>query len=91
MLPHFRAMEHFERREDRWRGQNGPLWVSDPVVRSASSHDFVAAVTGLGHPETEDMNGAVHDGVGFMQHTIRKGRRCSSYVAFVKPVAAGPI
>ena len=86
VLPHFRAMEHFERREDRWRGQNGPLWVSDPVVRSASSHDFIAAMTGLGHPETEDMNGAVHDGVGFMQHTIRKGRRCSSYVAFVKPV-----
>jgi choline dehydrogenase len=90
VLPHFRAMEHFERREDRWRGQSGPLWVSDPVVRSASSHDFVAAVTGLGHPETEDMNGALHDGVGFMQHTIRKGRRCSSYVAFVKPVSDRP-
>ena len=24
VLPHFRAMEHFERRSDEWRGQGGP-------------------------------------------------------------------
>ncbi len=86
VLPHFRAMEHFERREDRWRGQGGPLWVSDPVVKTAASLDFITAAAALGHPLVEDMNGETHDGVGFMQHTIRNGRRHSAYAAFVKPV-----
>ena len=86
VLPHFRAMEHFERRSDPWRGQGGPLWVSDPVVKSPSSYDFIEAVTRLGHERLEDMNGAAHDGVGFMQHTIKGGRRHSAFSAFIKPV-----
>ncbi len=86
VLPHFRAMEHFERRSDPWRGQGGPLWVSDPVVKSASSFDFIEAAARLGHARLEDMNGAAHDGVGFMQHTIKNGRRHSAFSAFIKPV-----
>lgn len=86
VLPHFKAMEHFERRADTWRGQGGPLWISDPVVKPQSSHDFIAAAASLGHPVTEDMNGAAHDGVGFMQHTIKDGRRHSAFAAFVAPV-----
>lgn len=86
VLPHFKAMEHFERRADVWRGQGGPLWVSDPVVKSASSYDFIEAAAGLGHAKTEDMNGDVHDGVGFMQHSIKGGRRHSAFAAFVKPI-----
>ena len=90
VLPAFRKMEHFERREDAYRGQGGPLWVSDPVVKSASSFDFIEAATRLGHPEREDMNGTAHDGVGFMQHTIKNGRRHSAFTAFVKPILNRP-
>ena len=90
VLPHFRAMEHFERRGDAWRGQDGPLWVSDPVVKERSSYDFIDAAARLGIPRTEDMNGAQHDGVGFMQHTIKNGRRHSAYTAFIKPVLNRP-
>jgi choline dehydrogenase len=90
VLPFFRQMEHFERRSDAWRGQGGPLWVSDPVERPRSSYDFVEAAKRCGHTETEDMNGAAHDGVGFMQHTIKQGRRQSAYIAFVKPVLDRP-
>ncbi len=86
VLPHFRAMEHFERRADAWRGQGGPLWVSDPVVKSPSSYDFIEAAARLGHDRLDDMNGAAHDGVGFMQHTIKGGRRHSAFTAFIKPV-----
>ena len=90
VLPYFRQMEHFERRSDAWRGQGGPLWVSDPVEREPSSYDFIEAAKRCGHPGVEDMNGRVHDGVGFMQHTIKNGRRQSAYVAFVKPVLSRP-
>lgn len=90
VLPYFKAMEHFERGADGWRGQGGPLWVSDPVVKEESSHDFIEAAARLGHHRTEDMNGAYHDGVGFMQHTIKNGRRQSAYTAFVRPILKRP-
>lgn len=86
VLPYFKAMEHFERRSDVWRGQGGPLWISDPVVKEPASYDFIETCKRLGHLETEDMNGEQHDGVGFMQHTIKNGRRHSAYRSFVKPI-----
>ncbi|WP_443216933.1 GMC family oxidoreductase [Rhizobium sp. Root708] len=86
LLPYFRQMEHFERRSDRWRGQDGPLWVSDPIKKMPSSYDFIESAKRLQIPETEDMNGEVHDGVGFMQHTIKNGQRWSVYKAFVEPI-----
>jgi choline dehydrogenase len=90
VLPYFRKMEHFERRSDHWRGQDGPLWVSDPVVKVKSSFDFIEAAKRLQIPETEDMNGEKHDGVGFMQHTIKNGRRFSAYKAFIEPIRGRP-
>ncbi|MGF6609440.1 choline dehydrogenase [Paraburkholderia sp. WSM4175] len=90
LLPYFKKMEHNERGADDYRGTGGPLWVSDPVPKVHSSHDFIKATERLGIPRTEDVNGAVHDGVGFMQHTIRGGRRCSAYTAFVEPIRNRP-
>jgi choline dehydrogenase len=90
VLPYFKKMEHNERGGDHYRGVDGPLWISDPVVRHPSSDDFIQAAANLGIPRTDDLNGAVHDGVGFMQHNIRSGRRHSAYTAYVKPVRHRP-
>ncbi|MFD2883920.1 GMC family oxidoreductase N-terminal domain-containing protein [Pseudomonas lini] len=83
-------MEHFERGGDEYRGANGPLWISDPVVKEKSSYDFIEAANRIGIPVTEDMNGALHDGVGFMQHNIQDGQRMSTYRAFIEPVIERP-
>ena len=90
VLPYFKRMEHNERGSDPFRGIGGPLWISDPVVRLASSLDFIASAAHHGVPPTEDLNGALHDGVGFMQHTIRNGQRHSAYTAFIEPVRDRP-
>ena len=90
VLPYFKRMEHFERGGDGLRGGEGPLWVSDPVIRHAASIDFVESAVRLGVPRTEDMNGALHDGVGFMQFTIKNGQRHSAYMAYVEPVIGRP-
>ena len=90
VLPIFRKLEHFERRADTYRGQGGPLWISDPVVKEKSSYDFISAAEQLGHANLEDMNGAESDGVGFMQHTIKNGQRHSAYAAFVAPIRNRP-
>jgi choline dehydrogenase len=90
VLPYFKSIEHNERGADDYRGANGPLWVSDPAVKMSSSFDFIESAQRVGIPRTEDLNGVLHDGVGFMQHTIRDGRRQSAYVAFVKPILNRP-
>ncbi|HKN11004.1 MAG TPA: GMC family oxidoreductase N-terminal domain-containing protein, partial [Pseudomonadota bacterium] len=86
VLPYFKQMEHNARGADAYRAVGGPLWVSDPVVRHRSSYDFIEAATRLGIPRTDDLNGPLHDGVGFMQHTIRDGQRHSAYRAFIEPI-----
>ena len=83
-------MEHFERGENPYRGQGGPLWISDPVVKKQSSIDFIESAKRLGHQKLDDMNAAEHDGVGFMQHSIKNGQRHSAYAAFVKPILSRP-
>ncbi|RZL90723.1 MAG: choline dehydrogenase [Variovorax sp.] len=90
VLPYFKAIEHNERGSDEYRGTGGPLWISDPAVKMSSSFDFIESARRFGIPRTEDLNGELHDGVGFMQHTIRGGQRQSAYVAFVKPILDRP-
>ncbi|CAN7665289.1 GMC family oxidoreductase [Variovorax paradoxus] len=88
VLPYFKRMEHNERGADAYRSVGGPLWISDPVIRHPASTDFIEAAARIGIPRTEDLNGELHDGVGFMQHNIRHGKRHSAYMAYVEPVRA---
>jgi choline dehydrogenase len=90
VLPYFKAIEHNERGADAYRGTGGPLWISDPVMKMPTSFDFIESAHKLGVPRTDDLNGDLHDGVGFIQHTIRSGCRQSSYFAFLKPVLNRP-
>jgi choline dehydrogenase len=90
VLPYFKSIEHNERGRDDYRAQGGPLWISDPAERVPSCADFIASAERIGIPRTDDLNGAVHDGVGYMQHTIRDGRRQSAYIAFIQPVRDRP-
>lgn len=86
VLPYFKRMEDNSRGGDEYRGVNGPLHISDPAVLHRSSYDFIQAAVRTGIPRTDDLNGEVHDGVGFIQHNIRRGMRQSAYVAYVEPV-----
>ncbi|WP_175817221.1 GMC family oxidoreductase [Burkholderia diffusa] len=86
VLPYFKRMEHNERGGDHFRGAGGPLWISDPAVRHPSSVDFIESARRAGIPLTDDLNGELHDGVGFLQYNIRNGVRQSAYVAYIEPV-----
>jgi choline dehydrogenase len=86
VLPYFKKMEHWEGGADEYRGVDGPLWIGDPVVKMPSSYDFIESASRFGIPKTNDMNGELHDGVGFIQHNIKNGKRQSAYVAFLKPI-----
>jgi choline dehydrogenase len=86
VLPAFRAMEHNEAGADDWRGQGGPLFVSanrrdiHPLVEP-----WLQACEAVGLPRNPDFNGAMQEGVGLYQMTIKGGRRNSAARAFLRP------
>ena len=85
-LPYFRRQESWEGGGNRYRGGDGPLTTrvsryQDPLVES-----MIEAGIAAGHPAVADYNGAEQHGIARMQFTIRNGLRCSTAVAYLRPV-----
>lgn len=91
LLPLFKALENNEAGADEWRGQGGPLHVSDnrekihPLTRR-----FLQAAQALGLKLNPDFNGRDQEGVGVYQTTIKNGRRMSAARAFLRPAMRRP-
>jgi choline dehydrogenase len=85
VLPYFRKLEHNVRGESQWHGADGPLWVSDIAAKHELVEALIAAGTEIGIPRNDDFNGATQDGVGYYQLTTRRGFRCSTAVAYLRP------
>lgn len=85
VLPYFRRSEHQERGESEWHGVGGPLNVSDTRDGLAVSQAVIDAFAAIGIPEIGDFNGAVQEGVGWPQLTIRNGLRHSTATAYLNP------
>ena len=90
MLPHFRGMERNARLNDEFHGINGTLSVSDPGQINELTEAYMLAVQGLGVRYNPDFNGAHQAGVGPMQHTIGRHRRCHAVAAFLSQVERDP-
>lgn len=86
VLAAYRRLEHNEAGANEWRGQGGPLHVSDV---SAAVHPlcdaFIAAGREAGLPFNPDFNGASQEGIGIYQITTKGGRRMSAARAFLHP------
>jgi choline dehydrogenase len=86
VLPAYRAIEDNEAGADAWRGHGGPLFISanrtglHPLVQ-----DYLQACAQAGLSETADFNGAVQEGAGIYQMTIKAARRNSTARAFLRP------
>jgi len=85
VLPYFKRMEHNVRGADAYRGQGGPMTISDIKKPSANAKAFVEACTQLQFPANRDFNGERIEGVGIVQLNVRKGWRCSTAVGYLKP------
>ncbi|WP_366658253.1 GMC family oxidoreductase N-terminal domain-containing protein [Fodinicurvata sp. EGI_FJ10296] len=85
LLPYFIRQEGNQRLGGRYHGVLGPLKVSDHIHKCDLSYAFVAALQNMGYPLNPDFNGARQAGVGFMQLTTEKGKRCHAYKAFLEP------
>lgn len=86
MLPHFRNMECNHQFNDEWHGVEGPLHVSATGAICRLTEDYILAAQGLGVPYNPDFNGARQAGVGTMQYTTHRHRRCNAIDAFLSQV-----
>ena len=90
MLPYFRRAENQERGADEYHGAGGPLDISDLRARHELHDAFIAGCQEAGFPANPDFNGAEQEGVGNYQLTVRKMRRCSAAVAYLRPAMKRP-
>jgi choline dehydrogenase len=85
VLPYFKRMEHNVRGADAYRGQGGPMTISDIKNPSPNARAFLEACTRLQFPRNPDFNGERIDGVGMVQLNVRNGWRCSTAAGYLKP------
>lgn len=85
ILPYFKRSERRVGGDDRFRGRNGPVPVSDIDWINPVCEAFIAGAVGLGIPRNPDYNGASQAGVGYFQRIIDHGWRVSAAGAFLKP------
>jgi choline dehydrogenase len=90
LLPYFLKAEDNERGASEFHGAGGPLPVSEARARSVMCQAFLEAADACGLPANEDFNDGEQDGVGWYQVTQRDGRRASTAVAYLHPVAERP-
>ena len=86
VLPLFVRSESWELGADDYRGSNGPLAVSQTRLKREVIEAWIEAAVAAGYRKNEDYNGADQEGVGYFQQTARNGRRCSTAVAYLRPV-----
>ena len=85
VLPYFKRLEHAVGGDPAYHGRDGPLWCS-PIGRRHELIDAVVAGAGeLGIVRNDDFNGAAQEGAGYYHLSTRRGWRCSTAVAYLKP------
>jgi choline dehydrogenase len=88
VLPYFRRSERRIGGDDRYRGREGGLDISDNDWIDPLAETFIAGVVASGIPRNVDYNGATQEGVGYFQRMIHKGKRVSAARAFLRPAMA---
>lgn len=86
VLPYFMKLENclFADPGSKQRGRGGPISVSE-VEHDAISDAFLDACTKVGYPRVEDYNSDLPDGSSYIQINTRRGLRCSTSVAYLRP------
>ena len=88
VLPYFRKAEDQQHGESENHGAGGPIGVSDTRPSSPASRLFLEAAVRSGLPRLDDLNTGDQHGIALVQGTIRKGRRISTAVGYLRPAAA---
>ena len=86
VLPYLKRMEQYAHGDPEFRGRDGPMYITRYKDRDPLSEGFIAAAQQAGVPAAEDYNGPRFEGVGYLQHNTRRGRRRHAADAYLLPV-----
>lgn len=90
VLPYFRRMERSWRGTDSY-GREGPLPITKNNTQYLLHEELMQAIANAGYPCTEDIHAGDEEGASFVELTIdEKGRRASTYEAYLKPAMKRP-
>lgn len=89
VLPYFKRSEDWQAGETDIRGSGGPLTTIKNIYPDPLKEAWLEAGLAAGYPVTDDYN-TINEGFCVMQSTIRKGRRCSAAVAYLRPAVQRP-
>jgi len=90
VLPAFRRSEGHVERDGAYHGTDGELTVCRARGANPLFDVFLEAGRQAGHAVNDDFNGTGQQGFGRYDFTIRRGRRCSTSTAFLRPVRHRP-
>ncbi|MGJ4943231.1 GMC family oxidoreductase [Bradyrhizobium sp. HKCCYLS1011] len=91
ILPYFKRMEkRIGLGDEAYRGRDGSLTVTTMEWKDTLCEAFMDGAISLGIPRNPDYNGAIQEGVSYVQRTIQNGRRVSSATAFLRPASRRP-
>jgi choline dehydrogenase len=91
VLPYFRRMERSWRTGNADYGHEGPLPVTENNTEYLLHDELMQAVANAGYPVTEDIHAGDEEGASLVELTIdEKGRRASTYEAYLKPAMGRP-
>jgi choline dehydrogenase len=87
VLPYFKRTERRVGDSDwRYRGNDGPLAITDSDWHHPICNAFIMGVRNLGLPHNFDYNAEGQLGVGYYQRYIERGWRISASRAFLSPI-----
>lgn len=89
-LPYFRRLESNDLGPGPTRGTEGPMWANSIQARHELVEAFIETAQKDGLPRLQDFNTGDQEGVGYYQLTTRKGLRCSTSVAYLRPARRRP-
>lgn len=90
VLPYFLKSEDFDGPESEWHAKGGPLSVYSQFVPHPMLKEMVEATQRTGIPYSADFNGEQLEGVGYIQGTLKDGKRQSTAQAFLVPILDRP-
>ena len=90
VLPVFRRSEGHVHRDGAYHGRSGELTVCRARGNNPLFDAFIEAGRQAGHPVNDDFNGPEQQGFGRYDFTIRRGKRCSTSAAFLRPIQHRP-
>jgi choline dehydrogenase len=90
LLPYFKKMEEFPQGDPAQRGHSGPIGVVKLEKFDALADAFLDAAIEAGNKRNEDYNDGHYEGAAYLQYSTRRGYRCSTAVAYLRPARKRP-